>query len=248
MTDPTPDTDQLALFAVKDIQSGMTVGLGTGQAASRGIRALAHRVSSESLDVTCVSTSVRTTELAESLGLNVVDLEDAGPIDLLFDGADEVDEHLVMLKGRGGAMTREKIIAHAADRRIYLVQKSKFVSRIGQTGPVPVEVLPYAGGAVLEAMADYGLDAELRMGEDGQPFRTDDGGMIVLVGAPEEMTESMDGLLELSLGIKHIPGVVEHGLFIEEADAVLVEGESGEELELYVREDADGFTQDENEG
>ncbi len=231
--------DALAEFAVKDITSGMTVGLGTGSAASRGIRALAARVKAESLNVRCVSTSAASTALATELGLALCELEDCDTIDLLFDGADEVDEHLVMLKGRGGAMTREKIIAHAAQRRIYLVQKSKMVDRIGSSGPVPVEVLPYAVNAVMDELAGYGLECEVRTDDAGEPVRTDDGGAIVLVEIPEDLTETVDTLLEFSLAIKHVPGVVEHGLFIEEADAVLVEGESDEDLELYLREDPD---------
>ena len=142
-------------------------------------------------------------------------------------------------------MTREKIVAHSAERRIYLVQRAKLVERIGETGPLPVEVLPYAADAVIRALGDYSLDAELRTDDTGAPVRTDGGGQIVLVDIPEGMTETIEAMHEFSIGVKHIPGVVEHGLFVEEADAVLVEGESDEELELYVREDADGFTPDE---
>ena len=239
--------DALAEFAVKDITSGMTVGLGTGKAASRGIRALANRVKAENLNVRCVSTSAASAALATELGLTLCELEDCDTIDLLFDGADEVDENLVLLKGRGGAMTREKIIAHAAQRRIYLVQKAKMVDRIGETGPVPVEVLPFATGAVLDELAGYGLECQLRTDDAGNPVTTDNGGHILLVDIPEDLTESVDTLLEFSVAIKHVPGVIEHGLFIEEADAVLVEGESDEDLELYLREDPDDAPDDEEE-
>ena len=230
-------TDALAAFAVKDITSGMTVGLGTGRTASRALRALADRVSNEHLDVRCVSTSRKTTELAESLGLTLIDLPDADAIDLLFDGADEVDQNMVLLKGRGGAMTREKIIAHAADRRLYLVQKDKVVENIGQTGPVPIEVLPFAQRTVTDALNDYGLDPQLHTDESGTPATTDDGGNIILATIPERLTDTVDAMLEFSLAIKHIPGVIEHGLFAEEADAVLIEGETDEDLELYLRQD-----------
>jgi len=230
-------TDALADFAVKDINAGMTVGLGTGRTASRAVRALADRVEKECLDVRCVSTSSATTELAESLGLALVDLPEAGAIDLLFDGADEVDQNMVLLKGRGGAMTREKIIAHAADRRLYLVQQSKVVQAIGQTGPVPVEVLPFAQRAVIDALSDYGLEPELRTDDAGAPVTTDDGGLIIHAKIPERLTDSVDAMLEFSLAVKHIPGVIEHGLFIDEADAVLIEGETDDDLELYLRQE-----------
>jgi len=228
--------DQLAEFAVKDIETNMTVGLGTGKAASRAVRVLARRVKEESLNIRCVATSDATAELAQSLGLTVVELQDVDIIDMLFDGADEVDQNLVMLKGRGGAMTREKIVAHAADRRIYLVQKAKLVERIGQTGPLHIEVLSFAAEAVMNELGEYGLESGLLATENDKPIRTDNDGHVVLVRIPESLDGSVDSLHEFSLGIKHIPGVIEHGLFIDEADAVLVEDEEGD-LELYLRED-----------
>jgi len=237
MSTPTKP-DQLAEFAVKDIESGMTVGLGTGRAASRGVEALARRVKEESLHIRCVSTSEKTSKLAESLGLILVALEDVDTIDLLFDGADEVDQNLAMLKGMGGAMTREKILAHAAERRIYLVQKDKLVEKIGQTGPLPVEVFPFAANAVMNELDDYGLESGLLTTPDDVPIVTDNGGHVVMVAIPESVTDSLEALHEFSLGIKHIPGVIEHGLFIDEADAVLVEGEDEGDLELYLRDDA----------
>lgn len=231
------ENDALAQFAVKDIASGMTVGLGTGRTASRAIHALAARVEAEGLDVRCVSTSSGTTELARSLSLKLVELADIDAIDLLFDGADEVDQNLVMLKGRGGAMTREKVVAHASERRLYLVQKSKLVERLGQTGPVPVEVLPFAARAVMDEFADYGIACELRTNDDGSPYQTDNGGHVIHAQVPDQLSGTVDSMHELSLALKHIPGVIEHGLFVDEADAVLAEGESDEDMELYLRQE-----------
>ena len=114
--------DLLATAAVKDIISGMKVGLGTGRAATRAIRALAQRAAAERLDLRCVATSQASHDLAATLGLVVGSLEEIGRLDFLFDGADEVDPALQMIKGRGGAMTREKIVAHASARRVYLIQ------------------------------------------------------------------------------------------------------------------------------
>ncbi|MFG0252949.1 MAG: ribose-5-phosphate isomerase A, partial [Phycisphaerales bacterium JB038] len=118
--------DPLAKAAIAEIESGMMVGLGTGRAASRCIRALAAR----GLDVKCVATSVRSAELAASLGLRVEPFEGVRHVDFLFDGADEVDPNLAMIKGAGGAMTREKMVARAAKRRVYVVDASKLVTRL----------------------------------------------------------------------------------------------------------------------
>jgi len=238
-------TDQLAAFAIRDIETGMTIGLGTGKAATRAIHALADRVKAESMNIRCVSTSDATTTLAKSLGLQIVEFEDVDMIDLLFDGADEVDPNMVMLKGRGGALTREKIIAHASERRIYLVQKAKIVDRIGQTGTVPIEVMPLAMNLVINELGEYNLECTVRS-EGGNPVLTDNGGHILEMELPAEYAETTESLLDLSLAIKHIPGVIEHGIFIEEADAVLVEGESDEDLELYLREDDEYNENDED--
>src|SRR6266571_2564059 len=129
--------DLLASAAVKDIVSGMNVGLGTGRAATRAIRALAERAATERLALRCVATSKASHDLAARLGLTVGSLEEIRNLDYLFDGADEVDSALRMIKGRGGAMTREKIVAHASARRVYLVQDAKRVAHLGATAPLP---------------------------------------------------------------------------------------------------------------
>ncbi len=152
------DKDALAAEAVKDIVSGMRVGLGTGRAATRAIRALAVRASTEQLDLQCVATSQASEDLARTLGLRVGSLREIERLDYLFDGADEVDDALRMIKGRGGAMTREKIVAHAAARRVYLVQTNKLVRRLGDAAPLPIEPMAFAIAAIRRELERCGLE------------------------------------------------------------------------------------------
>ncbi|NOG55019.1 MAG: ribose 5-phosphate isomerase A [Planctomycetes bacterium] len=174
MTDATPPTearladaqvrnDALAMAAVQDVTHGMMVGLGTGRAASRGIQALAARVRDGELErIVTVATSIRSAELARSLGLSVVPMSDVTRVDLLFDGADEVDPNLCMTKGAGGAMTREKIVAEAADHCIYLIDESKLVDHLGTRFPLPVELLHFGVQAVMARLRAVGLNPCVR--------------------------------------------------------------------------------------
>lgn len=216
-------TDALAAAAVAPVRSGMVVGLGTGRAAARGIRALADRARAESLAITAVATSIASAELATSLGLTVTPLAGASHVDYLFDGADEVDPALGMIKGRGGAMTRERIVAAMADRRVYLIDDSKLVTRLGERAPLPVEVIPDALGAVRAALSRLGLGAaSLRIAADGTPARTDNGNMVLDVPLPPTTAAAA-----LGRSLDSVPGVVDHGLFLTEADEVIVEGAAG---------------------
>lgn len=215
-------TDRLAQEAIAPIRSGMMVGLGTGRAASRAVRALAARAASESLRVTCVSTSEATTELARSLGLRVEEFAGVERVDYLFDGADEVDGALRMIKGRGGAMTREKMVARASERRVYLIDEAKVVRRLGEKAPLPVEVMEFGYASVRAAMERAGLRGPRRTREDGSVYRTDNGCAVIDAPLPIGAdVERLDALLGAT------PGVVGHGLFLSEADIVLIEDSAG---------------------
>jgi ribose 5-phosphate isomerase A len=214
----TPGADLLAIQAVEPITSGMLVGLGTGRAATRGIHALARRVNDEGLRVECVATSESSAALARELGLTVLAFADVARVDYLFDGADEVSPDLAMLKGRGGAMTREKIVAHASDKRVYLVDEGKLVSRIGEKFPLPVEVLPFAIASVRAALRDIGLDGPIRTREDGREYHTDNGFLVIDAPIPQGSDAR-----RLNDDLMRIDGVLGHGLFLREADEVLVE-------------------------
>lgn len=225
----TDQPDELAEIAVRDIETGTVVALGTGRAASRAVRALARRAHNEGLTVKAVPTSDATERLARELGLNILPLRDAMHIDTLFDGADEVDPQLRMIKGAGGAMTREKIAAHAAQNRTYLINESKLVERLGERVRVPVEVLDPALAFLTVRLEYLGLDPQLRLDHDETertrepvPYRTDNNNPVLDITAPTDRpADDLDVMLRL------MPGIVGHGLFLTEADRVVIETASG---------------------
>jgi ribose 5-phosphate isomerase A len=210
--------DPLATAALEPVTTGMIVGLGTGRAASRAIEALARRVRADDLQITCVATSRASEVLATKLGLRILPMESVERVDYLFDGADEVDPSLRMIKGRGRAMTREKIVAHAASQRTYLVQATKLVERLGETAPLPIEVLRFALATTRRALRDRGIEAALRASET-----TDDGNPILDAALPRGID-----IAALAVALDAMPGVVGHGLFLTEADRVLVEDATGQ--------------------
>jgi len=222
-----PNRDALAIAAVAPIESGMVVGLGTGRAATRAIRALADRAAREGLRIRCIPTSEATNELAQQLDLPLTDLAHVDMIDYLFDGADEVDPLLRMIKGRGAAMTREKVLAHNAKRRVYLVGHEKLVQRLGERCPLPVEVLPFARHAIERVLGKIGFPAMLRTDAQGKPQQTDNAAQIIDISLPEQMPEAID-LLTLDRLLNNTPGVLGHGLFLHEADEVIIENDEGE--------------------
>jgi len=223
---PPDASDPLADAAVAGIRNGMVVGLGTGRAATRGIHALAQRAAAERLDLLCVATSKASADLATQLGLRVEPMEGVESVDYLFDGADEVDPQLRMIKGRGGAMTREKIVAQASRFRIYLVQTDKLVQRLGEKAPLPIEVLRFGLASTRRALGALGLRGGLRLRENGSVYETDNGNPVIdaplPAGAdPERLARSLDAMA----------AVVGHGLFLDEADVVLSEDGTGKVTE-----------------
>lgn len=247
--DSASGVDQLANLAVAPIALGMVVGLGTGRAASRAIHALGQRVKNESLKITCVATSARSAELAASLGLHVRSMRGVCEIDYLFDGADEVDPNLAMTKGAGGAMTWEKIAAEAASKRVYCIDESKLVEHLGERFALPVEVLEFGVLVTAQRLRLLGLAPALRLDDkstlalaDGaneiagtafdRAARTDEGNCILDCGYGDSVTS---GLKALADGIDLIPGVIGHGLFVDQADEVLIESEDRSRVERRVR-------------
>jgi ribose 5-phosphate isomerase A len=216
-------TDFLAAAAVEPIVTGMRVGLGTGRAATRGIRALGERAKAERLELLCAATSDASTRLAISLGLRVEPLQTVGRVDYLFDGADEVDPLLRMIKGRGGAMTREKRVAHASARRVYMIQSDKLSQHLGEKALLPIEPSTDQLATVREALQALGLQGQVRGAADGRPYRTDGGNPVLDVTLPAGVDVS-----GLARTLDSMPGVVGHGLFLAEADVVLIENEAGE--------------------
>lgn len=232
--------DALAMAAVQHVTDGMMVGLGTGRAASRGIQALAARVrDGEVNDISTVATSIRSADLARSLGLLVLPMCDVQHVDLLFDGADEVDANLCMTKGAGGAMTREKIVAEASARRIYLIDDSKLVERLGTRVPLPVEVLRFGLEACMLRLRGLGLEPVIRPPADPdrqEHYVTDEGNLVLDCAYPKRPAPSdAEALKQLSIAIDVIPGVVGHGLFVDQADIVIIENTARTELTIRTR-------------
>lgn len=221
MTDNTP-RDLLGEAAVAEIQSGMIVGLGTGRTASRGILALARRVRDENLQIHCVPTSHVAETLARANQLSILDFAMVERVDYLFDGADEVDPRLRMIKGKGGALVRERIVAHASTRNVFMVGEDKLVDHLGARSPLPVAVLAYGLSSVRQRLSNFGINGVVRRTLDGQLFLTDNGSLIIDCTIPESIDVE-----DLSQQLDSIPGVIDHGLFLDEADEVLVETAEG---------------------
>ncbi|SDZ78478.1 ribose-5-phosphate isomerase RpiA [Rubrimonas cliftonensis] len=217
-----------ALAALDDVQSGMRLGLGTGSTADWFVRLLGEACGAGRFrDVVGVPTSLRTGELAERSGLRLTTLDDAGWLDLTVDGADEVDPELNLIKGGGGALLQEKIVACASDRMIVIADASKSVDVLGAF-PLPVEIVPFGWEttkALVEAVladADVsGRETALRLARD-TPFITDGGHMILdlrlgRIGAPRRLASELVA----------IPGVIDTGLFLGVADAAIFGREDG---------------------
>ncbi|MYE02291.1 MAG: ribose-5-phosphate isomerase RpiA [Alphaproteobacteria bacterium] len=203
-----------AARAVALVEAGMTVGLGTGSTAAHAIRSLGKRVG-EGLTVRGVPTSEASAALARAEGIPLVDLNEVERLHLAIDGADEVDRRKHCIKGGGGALLREKIVASAADRLVLVVDSGKTVERLGAF-PLPVEVVPFAVEQVRRRMLALGASVELRAGKDGL-FVTDEGNRILDC----RFGEIVDAAA-LAARLDAIPGIVEHGLFIDMADDVIV--------------------------
>jgi ribose 5-phosphate isomerase A len=201
--------------AIEQVRDGQVVGLGTGSTAKFAIEGLARRVR-EGLSIRGVPTSIATERMATELGILLVPLNDAGTIDVTFDGADEVDPDFNMIKGGGGALTREKLVALASNKRVILVDESKLVSKLGESRLLPVEVLPFAWTLSARLLSEMGCVPSLRA-EAGKPFLTDNGNHILdcAFGAIEDAPA-------LEKKIKLLPGVIECGLFIGIADTLVI--------------------------
>lgn len=215
-----------AARAVQEVEDGMLVGLGTGSTASYAVRFLAERMG-RGLKFKGTATSQSTEALAQSLGIELVSFDGISRVDLTIDGADEVDPQLRAIKGGGGALLREKLVASASDRVIIIVDSSKSVDRLGRFR-LPVEAFSFGRAYVESALALLGAPAALRTKVDGTPFVTDQGNYIFdlgfgCIGDPEALAASLDA----------ISGVVEHGLFLTEIDTLVVA--RGDTLEIIHR-------------
>ena len=224
-----------AARALGFVEDGMKLGLGTGSTAKIFVDLLAERVRTEGLTLTCVPTSARTRSQAETLGLSVVGLDEAGWLDLTIDGADEFDEDLNLIKGGGGALLQEKIVAAASERMIVVADPAKEVAVLGRF-PLPVEIVRFGCGTTMRLIARLlerhdvdGRGLHLRRGEE-EPYLTDEGHYIVDLDLGR-----IDDPARLNAELNTIPGVVETGLFIGLASAVIVGEPDGSAMVIQRR-------------
>lgn len=209
--------------AASFVEGGMRVGLGTGSTTAFALEEIGRRIREDGLRISGVATSSASEQMARRLGIPLITLDDVDRLDIAMDGADEVDPALNLIKGRGAAHSREKVVASAAERFVVLADESKIVDRLGTQAPVPVEVLPMAVHPVQVALERLGADVELRMGKrkDG-PVVTDQGFWIL-----DARFDGIDDPREMDRAIKWIPGVLDHGIFVGLATETLVGREDG---------------------
>src|SRR5215472_16495637 len=202
--------------ALELVESGMTVGLGSGTTATLWIKLLGERVRDHRLDIRAIASSEDSEHLGRSYGIPFVNFEECRSLDLTVDGADEVAPKLALIKGGGGKLLREKIVASASKRFVIVADESKQVEKLGRF-PLPVEVIQMAAPLVSDSLRELGFAPAIRMNPDGTRYITDEGNLIfdcsgLLLENPEEMAAKLDS----------ITGVVEHGLFLGMANLALI--------------------------
>jgi len=207
-----------ALEAARNVEDGFVIGLGSGSTVSYAISEIGRRIREENLKVLAVPTSYKTLLLAVKCGIPLTTLNEHPQLDLDIDGADQIDEELNLIKGRGGALTREKIVASASKTLIIVADKSKLTKSLGKDQLIPIEVLPFALPLVTNKIKKMGGKPNLRERKDGSgPYVTDNGNFILDVdfGVIQEP-------ITLEANLKKIPGVIETGLFIGMAEKAYI--------------------------
>jgi len=202
------------------VQAGMTIGLGSGRAVFALVDALASKWRGPS-GLRAVTASEATATRARAVGIEVVELDGELTLDLMIDGADEVDRGLGLIKGGGSALLREKLVMAAARRVVIVAEAAKFVERLGTIHPLPVEVVRFAWAATRRRLLGLVPSAVLRVGADGTPVVTDEGHYLIDCAVPD------GDLVALGAAVKATLGVVDHGLFLGMADEVLLGREDG---------------------
>ena len=222
MTPQDEFKQKAAVFAADLVESGMVVGLGTGSTTHFALLRLGELIRSGRLrDVVGIPSSLRTETAARELGIPLADFERHPVIDVTIDGADEVDPRLDLIKGGGGALLREKVLAQATRRNVIIVDESKLAPRLGTKWALPVEVVPFARPSEERFLASMGAAVTLRS-RDGRPVTTDQGNLLLDAAfgpmeAPAAIAERLNGRA----------GIVEHGLFLGLAHDVIVAGQAG---------------------
>jgi ribose 5-phosphate isomerase A len=209
--------------AVDFIESGMVLGLGTGSTTRYALEEIGRRIKSGKLrDIVGIPSSIQTEKIAAELGIGLTTFDEFQEIDLTIDGADEVDPELNLIKGGGGALLREKILAQASKRNIMIVDESKLSPQLGTHWPVPIEVTPFAWKLVERFLNSLGGEVRLRIKDDGNPYTTDQDNFIL-----DTKFGPISDLEALASNLSNKAGIVEYGLFLGTASEVIVAGENG---------------------
>jgi ribose 5-phosphate isomerase A len=218
--DPYSDLKlRAAQRALEFVEPGMTVGLGSGSTATLWIQLLGERVRDHGLNIKAIATSEDSERLGRSYGIPFVTFDQCHSLDLTVDGADEIAPNLALIKGGGGKLLREKIVASASRRVVIVADRSKQVEKLGRF-PLPVEVIPLAAPLVSNALRELGFTPKMRSNQDGTRYVTDEGNWIfdcsgLLMENPHEIAAKLDTIV----------GLVEHGLFLNLADLALIADE-----------------------
>ena len=218
MTEISPK-QRVAIEAAKLVKDGMVVGLGTGSTANFFIEELARLKQQDNIRVKAVSSSVISSQYAHKLGLDLLAIEHVSKLDLYVDGADEISPELHVLKGRGQDLLKEKLLANAADEFVVVADNSKLVDAMGDNFPIPIEVIPEATNLVLHQLRELGGVGDVRLNASGGASFSAAGNVVL------DMAFEMPAV-ELNQVLNAIPGVAEHGLFIDLAKTVLIANEN----------------------
>src|SRR6476659_4742651 len=218
------EKEAAARASLRFVRDGDVVGLGTGSTAAFAVRFLGERVQA-GLKIRGIPTSIHTQELAASLAIPLTTLDEVQDIDVTIDGADEVDPQLELIKGGGGALLREKIVASAARKFVIIADSSKQVAVLGKF-PLPVEVVPFAEALIAHRIGGLGASVTLRKDAQGKPFVTDEGHHIL-----DCLFGQIPDPVVLAIELSRMPGIVEHGLFLDMADVALI-GKGDQVLEI----------------
>ena len=212
----TTEKKAAASKSLEYIQNGMTIGLGTGSTIKFLVKMLADKINN-GFEFTAVSTSTQTTKLANSLGVEIKSLDEVEKIDLTIDGADEVDQNLNGIKGGGGALLKEKIVASSSDRNIWIVDSTKYVEQLGKF-PLPVEIVKFGAKNLFKKLQLERFNPEFRM-SDGEKIITDEGHYIL-----DLHLTGIENVNTLNSSLLSISGIVETGLFINICDTLIIGG------------------------
>lgn len=226
MTETSSYKLEAARRALAEVRDGMTLGLGSGSTSAIFVDLLGQAVQQGQVaGIRGVATSEKTAAQARGLGIDLIPLAQAARLDLTIDGADEVDPQLQLIKGLGKALLREKLVEIHTARLLIIIDESKLSPRLGRLSPLPVEIVPYAWEKTVAWLAALQPDvrAELWRAEDGEPFVTDNGNYLARCW----FADGIEHPHRLARTLADRPGVVEHGLFLDMADAVIVAGANG---------------------